>query len=508
MDKYEIVIGLEIHAELCTESKLFCNCAYTFGASANDCTCPICLGMPGTLPVINRRALEFAVRAGLAMNCEITSYSKFDRKNYFYPDLPKNYQISQYDLPLCEGGKVTFEFINGESERVEKTVRLRRIHLEEDAGKSIHAEVTNDPTRSFMDFNRAGVPLMEIVSEPEIHSPEEAVAYCRAVKEILEYIEVSKCNMEEGSLRCEPNISLRPKGSQELGTRTEIKNMNSFQFLLAAMKYEVTRQARILDSGREVVQETMLFDENTGKTVAMRGKEEADDYRYFPEPDLVHVQIDDEWKRAVKSDLPELPADRRKRFEGEFGILDHDAKLLTEKRDLADFFDETTKKLAVFFDEATIETKERNSELTTCVKSCVNWIIGDLRTLLKAAKIDIQDSKITPEHLVDLILYLEGKKDRKLEGPNAKVVLNDAFETGKMPEQIAKEKDLFAITDDSIIESAVSEVLEEHKDGAVKDYRNGKQEAIGFLIGQVMRATRGKANPQRVNQFLREKLSD
>ena len=289
MEKYEIVIGLEIHAELCTESKLFCNCAYIFGALANDCTCPICLGMPGTLPVVNRRAVEFAVRAGLAMECEITPSSKFDRKNYFYPDLPKNYQISQYDIPLCQNGQVSFEF-EGEL----RTVALRRIHLEEDAGKSIHAEVTGDPTRSFMDFNRAGVPLLEIVSEPELHSPAEAIAYCRAVKEILEYIEVSDCNMEEGSLRCEPNLSLRPKGSKELGTRTEIKNKNSFQELIEAMAYEVKRQARILDAGEEVVQETLLFDASTGKTVAMRGKEEADDYRYFPEPDLVHVEISDE----------------------------------------------------------------------------------------------------------------------------------------------------------------------------------------------------------------------
>lgn len=502
MDKYEIVIGLEIHAELCTESKLFCNCAYTFGASANDCTCPICLGMPGTLPVINRRAVEFAVRAGLAMDCEITTSSKFDRKNYFYPDLPKNYQISQYDIPLCQNGQVTFEF-NGEL----RTVALRRIHLEEDAGKSIHAEVTGDPTRSFMDFNRAGVPLLEIVSEPEIHSPEEAIAYCRAVKEILEYIEVSDCNMEEGSLRCEPNLSLRPKGSKELGTRTEIKNKNSFQELIDAMEYEVKRQARILDAGEEVVQETLLFDASTGKTVAMRGKEEADDYRYFPEPDLVHVQISDAWINEVRPTLPELPLARRERFKKEYRILDHDAKLLTTERALADFFDEAAQKLADFFDEATIETKERNSEFIICVKNCANWIIGDLKRLLNAAKIDIQDSKVTPEHLVDLILYLEGKKDRKLVGPNAKIVLNDAFETGKMPEQIAEEKDLFAITEDSIIESAVLEVLEEYKDRAVKDYRNGKQEAIGFLIGQVMRATRGKANPQRVNQLLREKLS-
>ncbi len=479
MEKYEIVIGLEIHAELCTESKLFCNCAYTFGASANDCTCPICLGMPGTLPVINRRALEFAVRAGLAMNCEITTYSKFDRKNYFYPDLPKNYQISQYDLPLCNNGQVTFEF-DGQS----KTVALRRIHLEEDAGKSIHAEVTGDPTRSFMDFNRAGVPLMEIVSEPEIHSPEEAIAYCRAVKEILEYIEVSDCNMEEGSLRCEPNISLRPRGSQELGTRTEIKNKNSFQELLDAMDYEVKRQARILDAGGEVVQETLLFDANTGKTVAMRGKEEADDYRYFPEPDLVHVRIDDEWVDEIQPTLPELPAARRKRFIDNYDISLENAEFLTTTRQIADFFDEAA---------------QLSGEPTTCA----NWIMGDLTRLLNTAEIELQNSKITPAHLSELIQLIG---DNTISGKIAKSVLDDAFETGKMPKQIVEEKGLSQITDTSEIEAIVQQVIEEHP-GPAQDYRDGTKKAIGFLVGQVMKATRGKANPQLVNQILTRELS-
>ncbi len=479
MEKYEIVIGLEIHAELCTESKLFCNCAYTFGASANDCTCPICLGMPGTLPVINKRALEFAVRAGLAMNCEITTYSKFDRKNYFYPDLPKNYQISQYDLPLCKNGEVTFE-CDGEH----KTVALRRIHLEEDAGKSIHAEVTGDPTRSFMDFNRAGVPLMEIVSEPEIHSPEEAIVYCRAVKEILEYIEVSDCNMEEGSLRCEPNISLRLKGSQTLGTRTEIKNKNSFQELLDAMHYEVKRQARILDSGGKVVQETLLFDASTGKTVAMRSKEEADDYRYFPEPDLVHVQIDDEWIAEIQPTLPELPAARRKRFIADYDITPENAELLTTTRQLADFFDETA---------------QLSGEPTTCA----NWIMGDLTRLLNTAEIEIQDTKVTPAHLSELIQLIG---DNTISGKIAKSVLDGAFETGKMPKQIVEEKGLSQITDTSEIEAIVLQVIKENP-GPAQDVRDGTKKAIGFLVGQVMKATRGKANPQLVNQILERVLS-
>ncbi len=479
MEKYEIVIGLEIHVELCTESKLFCNCAYTFGASANDCTCPICLGMPGTLPVINQRALEFAVRAGLAMNCEITTYSKFDRKNYFYPDLPKNYQISQYDLPLCRNGAVTYN-IEGET----KTVALRRIHLEEDAGKSIHAEVTGDPTRSFMDFNRAGVPLMEIVSEPEIHSPEEAIAYCRAVKEILEYIEVSDCNMEEGSLRCEPNISLRPRGSEELGTRTEIKNKNSFQELLVAMEYEVKRQARILDSGGEVVQETLLFDANTGKTVAMRGKEEADDYRYFPEPDLVHVQIDDEWIGEIKPSLPELPASRRTRFIEDYEISSENADFLTVTRQIADFFEEAAK----LSDEPTI---------------CANWIMGDLSRLLNTAEIELIDSKVTPSHLSELIGLIN---NNTISGKIAKSVLDDAFETGKMPKQIVEDKGLSQITDTSEIEAIVLQVIEENP-GPAQDVRDGTKKAIGFLVGQVMKTTRGKANPQLVNQILTQVLS-
>ena len=480
MEKYEIVIGLEIHAELCTKSKLFCNCAYTFGASANDCTCPICLGMPGTLPVINKRALEFAVRAGLAMNCKITSYSKFDRKNYFYPDLPKNYQISQYDLPLCKNGEVTFEF-DGQT----RTVALRRIHLEEDAGKSIHAEVTGDPTRSFMDFNRAGVPLMEIVSEPEIHFTEEAIAYCRAVKEILEYIEVSDCNMEEGSLRCEPNISLRPKGSKELGTRTEIKNKNSFQELLIAMDYEVKRQARILDSGGKVVQETLLFDASTGKTVAMRSKEEADDYRYFPEPDLVHVQIDDEWIDEIQPTLPELPAARRKRFIADYDISLKNAEFLTTTRQLADFFDEAA---------------QLSGEPTTCA----NWIMGDLTRLLNTTEIEIQDSKVTPSHLNELIQLIG---NNTISGKIAKSVLDDAFETGKMPKQIVEEKGLSQITDTSEIEAIVLKVIEENP-GPAQDYRDGTKKAIGFLVGQVMRATRGKANPQLVNQILARVLTE
>ncbi len=479
MDKYETVIGLEIHAELCTQSKLFCHCAYTFGASANDCTCPVCLGMPGTLPVMNTRAVEFAVRAGLAMGCQIASYSKFDRKNYFYPDLPKNYQISQYDLPLCQNGQVTFDF-NGKL----RTVALRRIHLEEDTGKSVHAEVTGDATRSFMDFNRAGVPLLEIVSEPELHSPAEAIAYCRAVKEILEYIAVSDCNMEEGSLRCEPNLSLRPKGSTELGTRTEIKNKNSFQELLDAMEYEVKRQTRILDAGGEIAQETLLYNASTGKTAAMRGKEEADDYRYFPEPDLVHVQIDAESLAEIQSTLPELPAARRARFISDYRLSPENAQFLTATPQLADFFDDTAR-------------------LSGEPTAAANWIMGDLARLLNAAQIQIQEAKVTPPHLSQLIELIN---NATISGKIAKSVLDEAFETGKMPKEIVKEKGLAQITDSSAIEEIILQVVEEHP-GPAQDYRNGTKKALGFLVGQVMRATKGKANPQLVNRILTQVLT-
>jgi len=474
MEEYEIVIGLEIHAELCTESKLFCGCAYVFGAPANTCTCPSCLGMPGTLPVMNGRAVEFAVRAGLAFGCDISGASKFDRKNYFYPDLPKNYQISQYDVPLCRNGEVSFEFEGGV-----RTVALRRIHLEEDAGKSIHVEVTGDPACSFMDFNRAGVPLLEIVSEPELRSPAEAVAYCRAVRDILRYIDVSDCNMEAGSLRCEPNLSLRSKGSRELGTRTEIKNKNSFQELMDAMTYEVRRQARLLDAGEEVVQETLLYDASTGKTVAMRGKEEADDYRYFPEPDLVHVRITESWLEGVGLALPDLPAVWRSRFMREYGLSAESAEFLTSTRPLAEFFDAA-------------------AQLSGDPNACANWIMGDLMRLLNAAGVDIEDSEVTPEHLSELVGLIENST---ISGKIAKSVLDEVFATGKMPKQIVSEKGLSQITDAAEIHAVVLKVIEENP-GPAQDYRDGAKKVLGFLVGQVMRATRGKANPQLVNQIL------
>ena len=371
-NRYESVIGLEIHAELSTRSKLFCNCEVMFGSPANVQTCPICLGMPGVLPVLNERAISFAIRAALAMNCEIATFSKFDRKNYFYPDLPKGYQISQKHFPLAKNGYVEFEFA-GKIHRV----RIHQIHLEEEAAKLVHADVTGNPNQSYVDFNRAGVPLLEIVSEPDLKSPEEAVAYWRSVKEILEYIDVSDCNMEEGNFRCDANLSLRLVGSEELGTRTELKNKNSFQHVMTALEYEQKRQAMILDDGGRVEQNTILFDLNSGKTAPMRSKEEAHDYRYFPEPDLVPCEVHSEEIEQIKSSLPEAPFDRRKRFVEEYGIPVSDAVILTESRQLADFFDET-------------------ASLCGDPKASSNWIIGDLSGLLNSEGIEIQDSRITP----------------------------------------------------------------------------------------------------------------
>ena len=477
-NRYETVIGLEIHAELSTNSKLFCNCEVKFGSAANTQTCPICLGMPGVLPVMNQRAVEFSIRAALAMNCKIASYSKFDRKNYFYPDLPKGYQISQYDLPLAYDGCVDYE-LDGETKRV----NINRIHLEEDAGKLVHADVTGNPNQSYVDFNRSCVPLLEIVSEPELRSPEEAIAYWRAVKEILEYVEVSDCNMEEGSFRCDANISLRPVGSEELGTRTELKNKNSFQHVVTALEYEEKRQAGILDEGGEVEQVTLLFDLNTSRTSPMRSKEEAHDYRYFPEPDLVPFEVEATEVERIRSALPELPAERRKRFMEAYGIPAYDADFLTATRQVADFFDETAR-------------------LSGDPKASSNWIMSDLSGLLNSVGIEIQDSKLTPAHLSELIKLI---KSGTISGKIAKFILPDVFETGKTPSQIVEEKGLSQISDASAIESIVDQVVEENP-GPAQDYRDGKKKAIGFLVGQVMKATRGKANPQMVNQLLREKL--
>jgi aspartyl-tRNA(Asn)/glutamyl-tRNA(Gln) amidotransferase subunit B len=476
--KYETVIGLEIHAELSTESKLFCSCKTEFGAEPNTQICPICTGMPGVLPVLNRKALEYTIKTALAMNCKIAKFSKFDRKNYFYPDLPKGYQISQYDLPISYDGYVDFEF-EGEMRRI----RIKRIHLEEDAGKLVH-EGVGDGSMSYVDFNRASVPLIEIVTEPDLRSPAEAVAFFKAVKEILEYLEVSDCNMEEGSYRCDANISIRPVGSEELGTRTEVKNQNSFKAVLVALEYEEKRQIKVLEKGGEVVQETRLVDVERGITMPMRQKEEAHDYRYFPEPDLVPIVVDEEWIEEIRRSIPELPAQRRRRFVEEYGIPRYDAEVLTTNRYLADYFEEAAK-------------------LSGDPKTASNWIMSDLMSLLNRENISITQCKVTPKHLSDMIKMIsKGTISTRI----AKEVLEEMFRTGKSPEEIVEERGLVQISDEDLISQLCDKVIAENP-GPAQDFRDGKQKAIGFLIGQVMRLTKGKANPRLVNEIMRKKLS-
>ncbi|GIX06903.1 MAG: aspartyl/glutamyl-tRNA(Asn/Gln) amidotransferase subunit B [Candidatus Poribacteria bacterium] len=474
--EFEVVIGLEIHAELKTRGKLFTWTANEFGGEPNTRIDVITLGMPGVLPVLNRKAVDYTLAAGLAMNCKINRYSRFDRKHYFYPDLPKGYQISQKDYPLCYDGWIEFD-VNGEVRRC----RINRIHLEEDAGKSIHAEGRDDVT--WVDFNRCGVPLIEIVSEPDLRSPEEAIAYWRAVKEILEYLDVSDCNMEEGSFRCDANISLRPRGSQEFGIRTELKNMNSFRFVQQALEYEVKRQAEILRSGGQVVQETRLFDVERGVTRGMRGKEEASDYRYFPEPDLVPIEIDEEWIERIRRSLPELPRAKRLRFMEQYGLPEQDVIVLTGTRALADYY-------------------EAVAQSCGDPKAAANWVMGDLIGFLREAGRSIEDSPVGPEALAEMIRMIQ---DGTISGRIAKEVLEQMVATGKSATQIVEEKGLRQISDVTQIEAWIDQVIAENP-AQVEQYRSGKTKVLGYFVGQVMRLSRGKANPQQVNALLRKKL--
>jgi len=476
--EYESVIGLEVHAQLLTRSKLFCACATVFQADPNEQTCPICLGMPGVLPVLNHQAVEFAIRTGLAMQGQVTAVSRFARKNYFYPDLPKGYQISQYEEPLIAGGGLSID-VDGTS----KHIRLIRIHLEEDAGKSIHGEHLADPSKSYVDLNRTGVPLLEIVSEPDLRSPEEARAYLQKLKTILEYIEVCDGNMEEGSLRCDANVSLRPKGSQTLGTRAEIKNLNSFRNVQRALEYEIERQADVLDGGGRVVQETRLFDANRGVTLPMRSKEEAHDYRYFPEPDLVPLCIDQEWIERVRQDLPELPDARRQRFVTHYSLPDYDADVLTASRALADYY------------EATVR-------LYNQPKVVSNWVMGDVIRELNRHHHTPQQAPVTPAHLADMLHLID---EGVLSGKIAKTVFEEMYRTGKPAKAIVAEQGLVQMSDSAALEAVIHKVLTDHA-SQVEAYRGGKQQVFGFFVGQTMKATQGKANPALVNELLRKFL--
>ena len=472
---YETVIGLEVHVELHTKSKIFCGCSTSFGAPPNTHTCPVCLGHPGVLPVLNRQAVEYAMKAAMALNCEIAEWCKFDRKNYFYPDLPKAYQISQYDQPIGSRGWIEIE-VDG----VRKRIGITRLHLEEDAGKLTHA---GGGLGSLADYNRVGTPLIEIVSEPDIRSPEEAKAYLEKLRAIMQYCDVSDVKMEEGSLRCDANISLRPRGQKEFGTRAELKNMNSFRGVQRGLEYEQIRQAEILESGGEVVQETRRWDEAQGKTVSMRGKEEAHDYRYFPDPDLVRLHIDEEWKARVRASIPELPDARQQRYTQQYGLSSYDAGVLTASIRLADLFEESLK-------------------YTSDAKASANWIMGDLLGYLNANNLELDDVKITGQGLGEMIGLIEkGTISSKI----AKTVFKTMLETGKSPQAIVEEQGLVQISDESAIVAVVDAVIAANPQ-SVEDYRGGKEKALGFLVGQIMRETKGKANPGLVNKLLLERL--
>jgi len=474
--KYETVIGLEVHVELHTKTKIFCGCSTSFGAPPNTHTCPICLGHPGVLPVLNRQAVEYAMKAAMALNCTIATHAKFDRKNYFYPDLPKAYQISQYDQPIGVNGWIDIE-VDGKTKRI----GITRVHLEEDAGKLTHVDGGN---ASLVDFNRVGTPLIEIVSEPDIRSPEEARLYLEKLRAIMLYCEVSDVKMEEGSLRCDANISLRPYGQEKFGTRTELKNMNSFRSVQRALEYEEWRQAEILDSGGQVVQETRRYDDDQGKTFSMRGKEESHDYRYFPDPDLVRIYIDDEWKARVRESIPELPDSRKARYVREYGIPVYDAEVITTSKQLADFFEESLK-------------------YTKDAKAVSNWIMGDLLGYLNANGLEFKDVKITGQGLGEMIGLIE---NGTISGKIAKTVFKEMLETGKAPKQIVEEKGLVQINDEGAIRAVVEQVVANNPQ-SVADYKAGKEKAIGFLVGQVMKETKGKANPGLVNKLIVEAIN-
>jgi aspartyl-tRNA(Asn)/glutamyl-tRNA(Gln) amidotransferase subunit B len=474
--QYEVVVGLEVHAQLKTASKIFCGCSTKFGAGPNSQTCPICLGMPGVLPVLNRRVLEMAVKTGLALHCKISPYSRFARKNYFYPDLPKGYQISQYELPLCEHGYLETA-VNGRIRRI----GIRRAHMEEDAGKNLHEGLE---AASHVDLNRAGVPLLEIVSEPDIRSVDEAVAYLKTLRDILVYLDVCDGNMEEGSLRCEPNLSLRPVGQKEFGTRVELKNINSFRFVQKAMEYELRRQEKVLREGGRVVQETRLWNTEKEITVVMRGKEEAHDYRYFPEPDLVPLIIPQELIEDVRKTLPELPDAKRDRFVREYGIPVYDAEVLTTSKDLAHYF------------EACVEAYPQP-------KTVSNWIMTELLRELKNSGHEMVDCPIPPDRLAGLLKMID---NGTISGKIAKTVFEEMYRTGRPAEEIVKEKGLIQISDEGALEALIDEVLQSHPNER-EAYRQGKSQLLGFFVGQVMKRSQGKANPGKVNELLKKKLA-
>ena len=479
MTRYITVIGLEVHAELKTKTKIFCSCSTEFGGLPNTHVCPVCLGMPGALPVLNKQVVDFAIKTGLSLNCEIQKTNKFDRKNYFYPDLAKNYQISQLYQPICLGGHIDI-VVDGEH----KTIGVTRIHMEEDAGKLVHSGATiSTSDSSAVDYNRAGVPLLEIVSEPDMRSAEEARAYMENLKAILEYIDVCDCKMQEGSLRCDANVSIMPEGAKEFGTRAEIKNLNSFRSLVRAIEYEVERQKEILEDGGHVVQETRTWDEANGITLSMRSKEEAHDYRYFPEPDLVPVELTDEWIDGIRASLPELPAQRLARLMEQFGLSEYDANLIV-----------STKAMAEYFDEAVKTAKD--------AKGVANWLLGDVSAYMNSEGITIGEFKVTPAHLAELVNLT---KDGVLSSKLAKKVFVEMLKEDEAPNALVEKLGLKQVSDEGAILKLVEETIAENPQ-AVADFKAGKQKAMGALVGQIMKKSKGKANPGMVQSLLKEKL--
>ena len=477
-EDYEVVIGLEVHAELSTKTKIFCSCLNEFGGEPNTNVCPVCMAMPGALPVLNEKVVEYAVKAGLATNCEISRDSKNDRKNYFYPDTPRAYQISQYDKPLCENGSVEIETENGT-----KKIGIIRIHIEDDAGKLNH-----DPYGggSLVDLNRAGVPLIEIVSSPDLRSAEEAELYLKKLKSILEYIEVSDCKMQEGSLRADVNVSIMPKGSKVYGTRTEMKNMNSFRSIVRAIEYEIGRQIEVVENGGVITQETLRWDDVSGKTFSMRDKENAKDYRYFPEPDLAPIRLSEEYIQNIKNNLPEMPESRRQRYVNEFGLTEKDANKLTVSKYMSNIF-------------------EKASSICGNRKSVANWLLSDVSRILNEKELEPEQIPFSAESLAELVSLID---KGTISSAIAKKVLEEMFENGeKMPSKIIEEKGWVQISDEGAIKEVVLKILSENMQ-SVEDYKAGKDRALGFLVGQAMKATKGKANPQMLNKMFVEEMNN
>ena len=480
---YEAIIGLETHCQLSTATKIFCNCSTKFGAAPNENVCPICMGMPGVLPVLNQKVLEYAVKAGLALNAEIATYSKFDRKQYFYPDLPKNYQISQYDLPICEHGWLEIELVDEEGNATRKKIGITRLHMEEDAGKLVHAgsDRLSGSTYSLVDFNRTGVPLLEIVSEPDMRSGQEAAEYAQELRRIMRYLGVSDGNMQEGSLRCDVNVSVRPVGQKEFGTKVEIKNMNSFSAIQRAIDYEIERQTAALEAGEKIVQETRLWEEGSQRTVSMRTKEGSSDYRYFPEPDLAPLEVSAEQKQNWKEELPELPAAKRHRYESELGLSPYDARVLTDDRAVAEYFETTVANGA-------------------SPKQAANWVMGDITAYLNNEKLSITEIALQPTTLAELISLIE---DKTISGKIAKEILPELLKKGGSVKEMVKDKGL--ISDPAVLESLIDKILAANPK-ELEQYRNGKTKLLGFFVGQMMKETSGRADPQLTNQLLAKKL--